>query len=127
MKRTVLLVLAASGWLLHSGPAAAVNSDAVELYNRHCAACHGTEGDGQGPAAYLLSPKPRDFTSGTYKFRSTPSGSPPTDRDLLRTLKRGVPGTAMPMWERLPENDQVALVEFLKSFSDIFEDGNVFT
>ena len=122
MKRTMLLVLVTLGCLLHAASVFAAESDAAQLFNRHCAACHGPKGDGQGPAAYLLSPKPRDFTSGTYKFRSTPSGSPPTDGDLLRTLQRGIPGTSMPMWDRLPEQDQVALVEYVKSFSDIFED-----
>ncbi len=125
MKRTlflVVVVMAVSSWFLHAALASAASRDAVELYDRHCSACHGMEGDGRGPAAYLLLPKPRDFTSGVYKFRSTPSGSLPTDQDLLRTLKRGIPGTAMPMWDRLPEQDQVALVEYVKSFSEDFED-----
>lgn len=96
-----------------------------ELYLKHCASCHGENGDGKGVAAYLLSPKPRDFTAGLYKFRSRPSGSPPTDEDLLRTLKRGIPGVGMPAWDRLPENDLLALVEYLKSLSDSFEDEEV--
>jgi DMSO reductase family type II enzyme heme b subunit len=94
----------------------------ADIYDQHCAPCHGIKGDGQGPAAYLLSPKPRDFTTGVYKFRSTPSGSPPTDQDLLRTLEHGIPGTAMPMWDRLPEVHRLALVQYVKSFSDVFED-----
>jgi len=122
VKRAMLLVLVTLGCLLHAASVLAAQSRAAQLYDRHCAACHGAEGDGQGPAAYLLSPKPRDFTSGTYKFRSTPSGSPPTDADLLRTVQRGIPGTPMPMWDRLSETDQVALVSYVKSFSDIFED-----
>ncbi len=123
MKRTVLfLTLLIFGFLLPSTFVSAADPGAEKLYNRHCAACHGIKGDGEGPAAYLLSPKPRNFSLGVYKIRSTPSGSPPTDQDLLRTLKLGIPGTAMPMWDRLPETDLVALVEYLKSFSDIFED-----
>lgn len=90
------------------------------LYERHCAACHGASGDGQGPAAYLLLPKPRVFTLGVYKFRETPSGSLPTDADLLRTLQRGIPGTAMPAWNRLPETDLAAVVAHIKSFSPVF-------
>lgn len=92
------------------------------LYERHCAPCHGIEGDGEGLAAYLLSPKPRDFTEGLYKLRSTPSGSLPTDEDLLQTLRRGVPGTAMPAWDRLKEEDLVAIVEQVKTFSRWFEE-----
>jgi DMSO reductase family type II enzyme heme b subunit len=109
-------------FFLLSGYALAANPRAEKLYDRHCAACHGVKGDGAGPAAYLLSPKPRDFTAGVYKFRSTPSGAPPTDQDLIRTLKRGIPGTAMPAWDRLSGPDLASIVGYVKSFSDIFED-----
>ena len=34
------------------------------VYERKCLLCHGEKGDGKGPAAELLDPKPRDFTSG---------------------------------------------------------------
>jgi DMSO reductase family type II enzyme heme b subunit len=87
------------------------------LYSRNCAGCHGEKGDGQGPAAYLLSPPPRDFTVGVYKFRSTPTGEGPTDDDLLRTLKHGVAGTAMPPWDRLPDEDLKLLVSKVRSFA----------
>ena len=39
------------------------------LYATYCAGCHGEAGDGKGPAASMLIVKPRDFTSGLYKFR----------------------------------------------------------
>ena len=110
------------GLFLPAGLLLAAQPEAKKLYNRHCAACHGIKGDGQGPAARLLWPKPRDFTLGVYKFRSTPSGAPPTDQDLLRTLKRGIPGTAMPAWDRLPKPQLTAVVGYVKSFSDTFED-----
>lgn len=123
MYRTVFYpALFTLGFCLLSGQVLAANPRAEKLYNRHCAACHGIKGDGSGPAAYLLWPKPRDFTSGLYKFRSTPSGAPPTDQDLLRTMKRGIPGTAMPPWDRLSERDLGAIVGYVKSFSDIFAD-----
>lgn len=92
------------------------------LYRRHCAPCHGEDGAGQGPAAQFLDQAPRSFTRGTYKFRSTPSGSLPTADDLARTIKVGVPGTAMPGWERdLSEKDIARLVAVLQSFSERFE------
>ena len=52
-------------------------------------------GDGEGPAAKFLDPRPRDFTLGTFKFRTTQSGELPTNEDLFRTVSRGLPGTAM--------------------------------
>ena len=66
-----------------------------EIYFRRCSFCHGLLGDGEGPAAEFLDPRPRDFTLGTFKFRTTQSGELPTDADLFRTVSRGLPGTGM--------------------------------
>lgn len=87
------------------------------VYARRCAGCHGVNGDGNGPAATFLDPRPRNFTVGTFKFRSTPSGSLPTDGDLYRTLTRGVRWTAMPTWHELPEKERLAVIAFIKTFS----------
>ncbi len=69
----------------------------LELFAHHCASCHGEEGAGDGTAAYLLNPKPRDFTGGTFILTSTEMGLP-SDEDLLKTLGYGMPGSAMPLW-----------------------------
>src|SRR3989304_3036888 len=65
------------------------------VYLDHCAICHGAAGDGEGMAAHMFMVRPRDFGRGVFKFRSTPSGSLPTDEDLARTIRRGLPGSAM--------------------------------
>ena len=88
------------------------------VYERRCLGCHGREGDGNGPAATFLDPRPRNFTLGSFKFRTTPSGSLPTDGDLYRTLTRGVRGTAMPPWHELPEKDRIAVIAYVKTFSE---------
>ncbi len=91
------------------------------VYDAKCAVCHGERGDGKGKAAYLLFPKPRDFSTGVYKFRTTPSGSLPRDEDIFRTISRGVAGTAMPSWEgELGEQERWDLVAYLKTFSERF-------
>lgn len=87
------------------------------VYERRCVGCHGVKGDGNGPAATFLDPRPRDFTLGAFKFRTTPSGSLPTDGDLYRTLTRGVRWTAMPTWHELPEKDRIAVIAYIKTFS----------
>ena len=87
------------------------------VYRQRCVGCHGPEGDGNGTAATFLSPRPRDFTAAVFKFRSTPSGSLPTDGDLYRTVTRGVRWTAMPTWHELPDKDRLAVVAFVKTFS----------
>jgi DMSO reductase family type II enzyme heme b subunit len=101
-------------------PAWAQGGDPVAgkaLYQRKCALCHGEAGDGQGPAAPLLDPRPRDFTKGKYKIRTSESGKGPTDADLFRVISEGMPGTSMPGWKVLPERDRWGLVAYLKTFS----------
>ncbi len=78
--------------------------------------CHGQKGDGKGPSAELLVPKPRDFTAGVYKIRST-ANKIPTDRDIFEVITKGMPGTSMPAWEVLPEKDRWNLVAYVKSFA----------
>src|SRR3974390_510247 len=87
------------------------------IYDQWCAPCHGYKGDGKGYAADFVFPKPRDFTKGTYKFRSTPSGDPPTDEDIIRSIRNGNPGTSMPPWNRFSDEEVKALVDYLKKFS----------
>ncbi len=87
------------------------------VYERRCVGCHGPRGDGNGPAATFLDPRPRDFTLGSFKFRTTPSGSLPTDGDLYRTLTRGLRWTAMPTWHELPEKDRITVIAYIKTFS----------
>jgi cytochrome c oxidase cbb3-type subunit 2 len=86
------------------------------VYLTYCAGCHGEAGDGKGPAAERLITKPRDFTSGVYKFRSTDSGSLPMEADLYRTISRGLSGVSMPAFPLMPERERVAVIEYLKIF-----------
>jgi cytochrome c oxidase cbb3-type subunit 2 len=88
------------------------------LYREACAPCHGRDGNGQGPAAQGLHPKPQDFTQGVYKFRSTPIDALPTDDDLVRSISEGIPGTAMPAWKHLFSRSQrQAVAQYLKTFA----------
>jgi cytochrome c oxidase cbb3-type subunit I/II len=85
-----------------------------EVYEARCLGCHGEKGDGNGPAAaFLFNQRPRNFTLGVFKFRLTQKPVP-TDGDLLRTITRGVRGTAMPAWYELPINDRLAVIQYIK-------------
>ncbi len=87
------------------------------VYGRWCVSCHGALGDGRGYSAQWLEPRPRDFTSGIFKCRSTPSGTLPTNADLLRTLKIGFYHTYMPAWAVLGDAQLYAVIEYIKTFS----------
>jgi cytochrome c oxidase cbb3-type subunit 2 len=91
-------------WILHG----------KEVYERRCVGCHGVKGDGNGPAAtFLYNQRPRNFTQGVFKFRLT-EDPVPSDGDMLRTITRGVRGTAMPPWYDLPLNDRLAVIQYIK-------------
>lgn len=84
------------------------------VYERRCAFCHGLSGNGHGTAEFVYKKKegkiwklyPRDFTFGSFKFRSTPTGSLPTDADLMRILTRGIPRSSMPAGRDLSDAEK---------------------
>lgn len=82
------------------------------LYEKNCAACHGSEGRGDGKAAYLLNPKPRNFRAGKFRL-VTSLNLQPTREDLLKTITNGMAGTAMPAWGQLPESDRTLLADYV--------------
>jgi len=84
------------------------------LFQRHCMGCHGTDAKGTGKAAVMLDPKPRNLVEGSFKFRSTPTGSLPTRADLLRTIDQGVPGTSMPSFRELDGPSKMSLVLYVQ-------------
>ena len=87
------------------------------VYERNCLICHGDRGDGKGEMAKDLPLKPRSFREGWFKFRSTPFDKLPTDDDLRRTIRGGLSGTAMGMFNQLGDDDVKAVIEYLKSLS----------
>jgi len=99
-------------------PAAAARG--AKAYAKYCISCHGTHGDGRGPTADWIDPRPRNFTTGTFKFRSTASGELPTDADLERTIEQGLNHTNMPHWRALTAIERRDLVQFIKTFSARF-------
>ena len=87
------------------------------VYEQRCVQCHGVDGDGQGPVAEYLYPLPRDYRKGIFKFTSTPFGARPRRSDLVLTLQRGVSGTSMPSFDRLPQPELEAVVDYVIALS----------
>ncbi|MBI2164472.1 MAG: c-type cytochrome [candidate division NC10 bacterium] len=115
---------AAGGPLAVSLTPAAIRTPSPELlalgrrvYEKQCVTCHGADGRGEGEAAYLLYPKPRDFVAAKYALVST-WDRVPTDEDLYRTISRGMPGSAMPSWGHLAEEERWGLVHYVKAFAE---------
>jgi mono/diheme cytochrome c family protein len=100
------------------------NLSGRELYAEHCSACHGAEGDGNGPASVWLFPKPRNFSAGLFKIQSSPAGSLPTDEDIYESITRGLPGSSMPSFNYLSEAERRELVKYVKELTAVAgEDG----
>jgi cytochrome c oxidase cbb3-type subunit 2 len=95
---------------------------ARQTYGKYCSQCHGDNGDGLGPAAPHLLPRPRDFTTGKFKLRTTASGALPTDSDLERVIRTGMPYTSMPPWPNLTDEEVKGLVQYVKGFYPGFAD-----
>ena len=69
----------------------------------NCAACHGTLGDGQGPRAYFMTVKPRNFLD--EHSRSTLNRPA-----IFSAATDGRPGTEMPAWGKVLSEQEIANV-----------------
>ena len=92
------------------------------LYQAKCSQCHGDNGDGKGVGADFFVPRPRDFTSGAFKIRSTESGELPLDPDLRRVIRQGMPYTGMPAWPAFSDQEVSDLICYVKTFNADFKD-----
>jgi mono/diheme cytochrome c family protein len=90
------------------------------LYLKYCSQCHGEKGDGEGYAAVHLRPRPRNFTTGKFKIRTTPTGALPTHQDLVNIIRRGMPYTSMPAWPNFSDQEVSELANFVTTFSPDF-------
>ena len=105
----------------HIGDLTGHSESGRQLYYRYCWGCHGARGDGNGENAPYVTPLPRNFVQGTFKCRSTPTGTLPVDEDLFNSLYRGFNFTNMPSWKALTKQQRADLVAFIKTFSPRFK------
>jgi cytochrome c oxidase cbb3-type subunit 2 len=125
MTRALLAAVStlAVGVAMAAGPDLGSDADrqaGAALYQKYCSQCHGDHGDGEGYAAVHLKPRPRNFTTGKFKIRTTPSGALPTTDDLKHIIKTGMPYTSMPPWPNFTEDELKHLAYAIKSFSADF-------
>jgi len=76
-------------------------------YTRNCVACHGSTGGGDGPRAYYIDPRPRNF--------NTPAAMNTFNRPgLYYGIKFGVNGRIMPAWGTVLSDQEIAdIAEFV--------------
>ena len=104
-----------------------------KAYTVRCEICHGGKGDGKGLVGVIrrseLSGRvqtiyPWDFTKAVFRFRSTPSGCLPKNDDILNIISRGIPISLMPAHDHIPLEKRKAIVEYIKTFSDYWEEAD---
>ena len=100
-------------------PAAVVTPDAAKgatLYAANCATCHGPHGDGDGPVAAALTPKPAKHHDGVYMNALT-------NEHLFKVIKEGGPSVGkspmMAPWGGMLSDAQIwDVVAFVRSLAD---------
>lgn len=73
------------------------------IYRQHCVACHGEKGNSQTPLGQSLAPHPRDFTNTQEMTRIS-------DKQIVETIARGSPGTAMAPWRGVLNSEDIRRV-----------------
>ena len=91
-----------------------------KFYDANCATCHGVKGDGQGPRAYFINPKPRIFVSAESRaLLNRPA--------IYAGVSAGKRGTEMPAWDKVLSPKEMADVSeyVFRSFIQTGAGGNV--
>ncbi|MBU6386235.1 MAG: c-type cytochrome [Planctomycetes bacterium] len=88
-------------------------SDAPGIYVQQCVSCHGLSGQGRGNVAASQDPYPRDFRMGVFKFKSSPRSARPLKEDIEKTLRVGLSGSQMPIFNKLSDQEIKALVDYV--------------
>ena len=78
-----------------------------------CASCHGESGQGRGPVAASQNPYPREFRHGVFKYKSTARKYKPVKADIARALRKGMSGSQMPLFNKLPDEKIDAIVDYV--------------
>ena len=81
-----------------------------ELYRTTCAACHGATGQGDGPMARSLNPRPVNFMDRSRARERSVFA-------LEQVIDQGLGGTAMPSFSGLPVEDRWALAFRVGTFA----------
>lgn len=88
--------------------------ESARLYTQRCLTCHGNEGGGDGPGSRFLTPRPRDFRRGVFKFTARAEDVPPKRSDVVRILRDGIQHTSMPSFSYLTDAELHGLADYVR-------------
>ena len=110
----VIAVLAVAAVALAQAPARtpellAAGQAAYEGQTAGCHACHGLTGEGNGPVAFALNPRPRNFTKDPFKAGDSVE-------QIYATITNGLPNSAMVPFTKLSDYERWSLAYYVLSF-----------
>lgn len=79
------------------------------IYEKNCAACHGSRGQGDGYTKF--NPPVADLASSTIQRKE--------DTDLIKTIREGRPNTAMGSWRLVLSEQEIRdVVAYIRTFKE---------
>lgn len=78
-------------------------------FNVNCAACHGVSGEGNGPVAFAVKPRPRNLRKDRFVQGDTVE-------QVFATITRGLPSGTMASYAQLPDIERWALAYYVRTF-----------
>lgn len=92
-------------------------AESAEMYRQQCMHCHGVSGGGNGSTAPYLTPRPRDYRKGIFKYTALKNKARPRHEDVYNTLVRGIYLTAMPSFRRFSDAQLRGLADYVELLS----------
>lgn len=108
----LMSALVAMGCLLVPGAASGeVETTGQATYRAQCAMCHGEQGKGDGPAAAMLKPRPKDLSAPDFWTGRT-------EESVAEVVRQGKPGSAMMGYQSVLTAEQIRdVVTYLRSLA----------
>jgi mono/diheme cytochrome c family protein len=104
----VMVAMLSGGVVWGDGPTGNAG-EGESVYRTNCLNCHGAKGQGDGPVADSLTPRPADLTSEMVQKKS--------EKELLTIIRDGKPGTSMPSWKgELSDQHMQDVLAYLRGF-----------
>jgi high-affinity iron transporter len=84
-----------------------------KIFEQTCAPCHGSKGDGKGPAGAVLKPPPTDFQKPLKEWPNTKGNLV----KIFEVISKGIPNSSMVAWTQYSEEERWALAYTVVEFT----------
>jgi high-affinity iron transporter len=84
-----------------------------KIFEQTCAPCHGSKGDGKGPAGAVLKPPPNDFRKPLKEWPYTKGDL----QKIFEAISKGIPNSSMVAWAQYSEQERWALTYTVMEFA----------